>query len=146
MSVTRRDFIKKSATTVAVGLAVPPWLAKMVWADSVADNALAASGQAAGRSLVVIQLTGGNDGLNTVIPYTDAGYAKARPVIGIASKDVVKISDTIGLHPNMAALKPLYPEHKIRAFLVFTAGPRVVEVDGAMLDGALLDVGGADVL
>jgi hypothetical protein len=43
MSVTRRDFLKKSATTVAVGLAVPPWLAKMVWADSVADNALTTS-------------------------------------------------------------------------------------------------------
>ena len=55
MSVTRRDFIKKSATTVAVGLAVPPWLAKMVWADSVADNALTTSGLTSGRSLVVIQ-------------------------------------------------------------------------------------------
>jgi len=110
---TRRDFLKKSATTVAVGLAVPPWLAKMVWADSVADNALAASGQAAGRSLVVIQLTGGNDGLNTVVPYADSVYRSARPVLGHNSDKVLHLNDTVGLSPVMTGMKTLYDQGKL---------------------------------
>ena len=113
MSVTRRDFIKKSATTVAVGLAVPPWLAKMVWADSVADNALAASGQAAGRSLVVIQLTGGNDGLNTVVPYSDSIYRSARPVLAHDAGKVLHLTDTIGLSPVMGGMKTLYDQGRL---------------------------------
>jgi len=113
MSVTRRDFLKKSATTIAVGLAVPPWLAKMVWADSVADNALAASGQTAGRSLVVIQLTGGNDGLNTVIPYADSVYRSARPVLGHNSDKVLHLNDTVGLSPVMTGMKTLYDQGKL---------------------------------
>ena len=110
---TRRDFLKKSATTVAVGLAVPPWLAKMVWADSVADNALASSGAAAGRSLVVIQLTGGNDGLNTVVPYADSVYRSARPVLAHNSDKVLHLTDTIGLSPVMTGMKTLYDQGKL---------------------------------
>ncbi len=113
MSVTRRDFLKKSATTVAVGLAVPPWLAKMVWADSVADNALAASGQTAGRSLVVIQLTGGNDGLNTVIPYADGAYHKARPVLAHNADKVLHLNDYVGLSPVMTGMKALYDQGRL---------------------------------
>ena len=110
---TRRDFLKKSATTVAVGLAVPPWLAKMVWADSVADNALAASGQTAGRSLVVIQLTGGNDGLNTVVPYSDSAYRSARPVLGHNADKVLHLNETIGLSPVMTGMKTLYDQGRL---------------------------------
>ena len=113
MSVTRRDFIKKSATTVAVGLAVPPWLAKMVWADSVADNALTTSGLTAGRSLVVIQLTGGNDGLNTVVPYADPAYRKARPVIAHGDDKVLRLNDHVGLSPVMTGLKGLYDKGQL---------------------------------
>ena len=113
MPVTRRDFIKKSATTVAVGLAVPPWLAKMVWADSVADNALAKSGAAAGRSLVVIQLTGGNDGLNTVVPYTDTVYRSARPVLAHSADKVLHLTDTVGLSPVMTGMKTLYDQGRL---------------------------------
>ena len=113
MSVTRRDFIKKSATTVAVGLAVPPWLAKMVWADSVADNALTASGQTAGRSLVVIQLTGGNDGLNTVVPYADSAYRSARPVLAHDADKVLHLTETVGLSPVMGGMKTLYDQKKL---------------------------------
>ena len=113
MSVSRRDFLKKSATTVAVGLAVPPWLAKMVWADSVAGQAFSASGPAANRSLVVIQLTGGNDGLNTVIPYADATYLKNRPTLGIADTQVLHLSNEVGLNPAMTAMKGLYDKGEL---------------------------------
>ncbi len=113
MNVTRRDFLKKSATTVAVGLAVPPWLAKMVWADSVTDNALGAGGNTAKRSLVVIQLTGGNDGLNTVVPYADAAYHKARPVLAHADGKVLHLNDHVGLSPVMTGMKALYDQGRL---------------------------------
>ncbi len=113
MSVSRRDFLKKSATTVAVGLAVPPWLAKMVWADSIADNALTTSGQTANRSLVVIQLTGGNDGLNTLVPYADAAYHKARPVLAHADDKVLHLNDQVGFSPVMVGMKSLYDKGRL---------------------------------
>src|SRR5580698_4174435 len=78
MAVSRREFLIKGATTVAVGLAVPPWLAKMVWADTNATFGAAGGGN---RILVVIQLTGGNDGLNTFIPYSAPEYALNRPTL-----------------------------------------------------------------
>jgi uncharacterized protein (DUF1501 family) len=69
----------------------------------VADTAHAAE---AGKDtiLVLIELTGGNDGLNTVIPYRDDAYAKARPTLKFTKDQVVKINDDIGLHPAMRNL------------------------------------------
>ncbi len=58
--------------------------------------------------LVVVQLTGGNDGLNTVIPFTDPDYAKSRPTIGIKADAVKKLSDTLAFHPAMSGLAGLY--------------------------------------
>lgn len=108
MSVSRRDFLKKSATTVAVGLAVPPWLAKMVWAEGggFADSR-------SNRSLVVIQLTGGNDGLNTVIPYANDAYIKNRPILGFNDKQVLHLTNGIGLNPVMAGMKGLYDKGQL---------------------------------
>lgn len=63
------------------------------------------------RILVVIQLTGGNDGLNTVVPYRDELYAKARPKLGIPTSDLIKIGD-MGLHPSLKQLDGLLSEHR----------------------------------
>jgi uncharacterized protein (DUF1501 family) len=57
------------------------------------------------RILVVIQLSGGNDGLNTVVPYRDELYTKARPKLGIPSSQVVKLSDDLGLHPSLRGIE-----------------------------------------
>ena len=59
------------------------------------------------KRLVVIQLSGGNDGLNTVIPYRNDIYYKARPKLAI-TKGVIKMSDDLGFHPSLEALRPLY--------------------------------------
>lgn len=112
MSVSRRDFIKKSATTVAVGLAVPPWLAKMVWADS-ANPTFGMTPGGRVRSLVVIQLTGGNDGLNTVIPWSDGTYHANRPTIGVADTDTLHLNDNIGLNPSMTSMKTLFDQGQL---------------------------------
>ena len=58
--------------------------------------------------LVVFQLSGGNDYLNTVIPYSNPLYQDNRPAVGIAEDRVIKIDDKIGFHPEMAPLKKVY--------------------------------------
>lgn len=55
--------------------------------------------------LVVLQLTGGNDALNTLVPYSDPRYYDARPNIAIAAEDVLPLNERFGLHPSMGALK-----------------------------------------
>jgi uncharacterized protein (DUF1501 family) len=61
-------------------------------------------GKAAGRILVVVQLDGGNDGLNTVVPYRDDEYHKQRPRIAIGATDVRKVDDHVGLHNSLERL------------------------------------------
>ena len=60
--------------------------------------------------LVVLQLSGGNDYFNTVIPYTDPRYYDNRPAVGIAEDRVLKINDKVGFHPEMAPIKHLYDQ------------------------------------
>src|SRR5207237_8897246 len=64
--------------------------------------AAAQPGKATGP--VVIELTGGNDGLNTVIPYADDLYHKARPTLRQTKDQVIKVNDDIGLHPALRSL------------------------------------------
>ena len=63
--------------------------------------------------LVVLQLTGGNDYFNTVIPYTDGNYYDNRPSLQIAEDRVLKIDDKLGMHPAMGPMKELYDEGKV---------------------------------
>ena len=61
-----------------------------------------------GNTLVLVELNGGNDGLNTVVPWADPLYAKLRPRIGLAADDVVKLDDRLALHPGLAPLRPAW--------------------------------------
>ncbi|CAN5333001.1 DUF1501 domain-containing protein [soil metagenome] len=61
-----------------------------------------------GKILVVVQLSGGNDGLNTVVPHGDDAYYRNRPNLGHDKKTVLKIDNYLGLHPNLAPMKALY--------------------------------------
>jgi len=72
------------------------------------------------RILVVVQLTGGNDGLNTVIPYENDLYYKARPTISIQKNDVLKLEHELGLHPSLIGFKKLYDDGKM--FLINNVG------------------------
>jgi uncharacterized protein (DUF1501 family) len=88
---SRREFLK-SSTLIAAGTLVPTFLARTAWAAKAA---------AKDSILVVVQLTGGNDGLNTVIPFKDDAYYKLRPTIGVPKDQVKKVNDSIGLHPSL---------------------------------------------
>ena len=60
--------------------------------------------------LVILQLTGGNDYLNTLIPYTDPLYRENRPGVGIADEEIIHLDDELGLHPQMGAIKELWDD------------------------------------
>ncbi|MFN0136389.1 MAG: DUF1501 domain-containing protein [Phycisphaerae bacterium] len=102
MSATRRDFLKSSiagATLMATCGSLPGFLCR---------TALAATPGKDRRTLVVIQLSGGNDGLNTVIPFADDLYQKARPTLRIGADRALRLSDTLGLHPEMTGMHRLH--------------------------------------
>lgn len=108
--MTRREFIKKGLTIVAVGYTAPSFLTRTAFAMNNpwdVAQAQAASG-AQDPILVVVQLSGGNDGLNTVVPHAHDEYYRARPTLGIARDQVLRLSDEVGLHPNLKKLKSLY--------------------------------------
>jgi uncharacterized protein (DUF1501 family) len=63
--------------------------------------------------LVIVQLSGGNDFMNTLVPYTNGVYYDARPTLSVAPDQVLPINDTLGFHPNAAPLKALYDEGKV---------------------------------
>ena len=67
--------------------------------------------------LAVLSLSGGNDGLNTVIPYANGLYRDFRPTLGISADQVIKLNDDIGLHPTMGPLKKFWDEGKLAIFL-----------------------------
>src|SRR3954447_11349394 len=106
---TRREFLRTSALGGAVAWTVPTFLANTfasLHAEAKDRNNVVTGKD--GTILVVLQMAGGNDGVNTVVPYSNDYYKKARPRIGLAAKDVLKINDTIGLHPGLAGFKELY--------------------------------------
>lgn len=104
----RRDFLKTTLAgtgLLAAGLAAPRFLAR----TAAAAPRLGARG-AKDTILVVVQLTGGNDGLNTVIPFKDPLYAKYRPTLKQPVGSVLRVSDEIGLHPALRGLADLHQE------------------------------------
>ena len=91
--INRRHFLER-ASLLALGSLVPSACAvRRTDANASLDNVL-----------VLVELTGGNDGLNTVIPYADPLYIKLRPRLGIAREDVVQLDERLGLHPGLEPL------------------------------------------
>jgi uncharacterized protein (DUF1501 family) len=88
---SRRDFLKRSSL-LALAPTIPAFLAR---------TARAAAPDKDGRALVVIQLDGGNDGLNTVVPFGDNNYGRLRRALRVPTNELIKVSDGVGLHPSL---------------------------------------------
>ena len=107
---TRRDFLRTTLLGGALSWTVPSFVAQTFSAlHAQADGALTqvTTGKD-GPILVLIQLAGGNDGLNAVVPYTNDFYYQARPTIAIPSSDVLTMNDVLGLNPALTGFKKLF--------------------------------------
>ncbi|MBD2756208.1 DUF1501 domain-containing protein [Spirosoma validum] len=102
--MNRRDFLKQSALTTAGTMLIPHFL------KAYERQTLGQGVAPTGKILVIVQLSGGNDGLNTVIPYRNDIYYRERPTIAIRPEKVLSLTDEIGLHPSMQPLKALYDD------------------------------------
>jgi uncharacterized protein (DUF1501 family) len=98
--LTRRDFLHRTSL-VSLAPLVPSLFGRIASAASATSDA---------RSLVVIQLDGGNDGINTVVPYADDAYGRNRSALRLETDKLHKLNDHLGLHPQMKAAKQLFDD------------------------------------
>lgn len=106
MERTRREFLGEAARLGAflpVSWALSPYLARALGAS----NSLPA---AKDKVLVLVQLVGGNDGLNTLVPWADEEYYKARPVLAVRREAVLRLDDDAALHPAMKPMHKLFED------------------------------------
>lgn len=104
MNSSRRLFITQGLGLIGMSAAVPTFLARSASAADAPD--------AEQRILVMVQLSGGHDGLSAVVPYGDDNYNKLRKASHITGEQVLKIDEHIGLHPNLKGFKSLLDEGK----------------------------------
>ena len=107
---SRRDFLRKGLYGVGVTAGLPLLMSRTT--EALTAEALLGTSMEANpeRILVVVELSGGNDGLNTVVPFGNDEYYRARPNIGIRESDAIKIEDGFGLHPSMVGFERLYKD------------------------------------
>lgn len=99
----RREFLNKSALATAGTMMIPHFL-------KAYETSHLGSGAPAHKILVVVQLSGGNDGLNTVVPYRNDIYYRERPGIAIKADKVLKLNDDVGFNPALESIKGLYDD------------------------------------
>ena len=100
---TRRNFLRDGMYGIGVTAGLPLLLGR-------ASQALAAEERQSERILVVVELSGGNDGLNTVVPYNNDEYYRVRPNLGIPKSKAIAISDEAGFHPSLVGFERLYKD------------------------------------
>ena len=113
MSLSRRDFIQNGLGFVSLGLSMPTLLMQATQALAAETGPTANPRAAGGKILVVLEMAGGNDGLNTVAPVNDPLYSQFRPNIALKANGVVGIDKGLGLNPSMTALGKLYEQGKV---------------------------------
>ena len=104
-TLDRRELLAGMAGLSAMSM-VPPAFAQ-------AAQAAATQAVESGKVLVILELSGGNDGLNTVVPYADDAYYRQRPNIGIPKNELRIIDDHFGFNPGMAGFESLYKDGKM---------------------------------
>jgi uncharacterized protein (DUF1501 family) len=110
-SYRRRNLLKAGGYGLALGAA------QMSGVAPVFSGASAAGREAGnGKIFVVLELSGGNDGLNTLVPYRDDAYYRHRPNLGIRENRLRKIDDHFGFNPDMAGFERLYKDGKMAVF------------------------------
>lgn len=98
--MNRKDFLKKSMFALGSGIFLPTIL-KPLWGQPISQDLREAFNN---KTVVIINLSGGNDGLNTVIPFTNDLYYQLRPNISIPTNSILPVSETLGLHPELSEL------------------------------------------
>jgi len=111
MRLSRRALIKDGLLVVSAGMVMPTIFSRGVASARAMSQEGSRFAQAASeRTLIVVQMAGGNDGLNTVIPFTDPLYHQMRPTLAIPDAQVLMLDTRLGLHPNLKALQPLWEQ------------------------------------
>ena len=107
---SRRDFLRRGLYGIGVGAGLPTILHRTstaLSAEALRGTSMEAHPE---RILVVVELSGGNDGLNTVVPYGDAEYYRVRPNLGIRESEVIRVESGIGFHPSLVGFERLYED------------------------------------
>jgi uncharacterized protein (DUF1501 family) len=107
MQYDRRQFAGLAGALLGSCWLAAPSLGSVRWAASPLFQS------AAPRTLVLLQLSGGNDGLSTVVPFADDGYARARRATRIAADDVLRLDDYRGFHPALVRMRALYDQGRL---------------------------------
>jgi uncharacterized protein (DUF1501 family) len=109
---TRRQFLRTSLLGGAVSWTIPAFLERTFFTlDAMAaDSAIQTATGKDGPILIVLQLAGGNDGLNTLVPFGDDAYFRARPTLAIPGGKTLRLTDHFGLNPKLVGLKSLHDE------------------------------------
>lgn len=107
MNVSRRQFLRGGVAAFTVSFGAPEFLSDLAFAQG-----------ASSRNLVVLYLSGGNDSLSTVIPYSDSQYFARRPTIAVPASSVVQIGSdrggtNIGLHPRLTGLRTIFDQGRL---------------------------------
>lgn len=109
---SRRQFLSGSLTVLSAAATLPLFLGRTARALAGPDP-LKPHGRDDHPILVVVQLAGGNDGLNTVVPYVQDAYYQARPRIAVARNEVLPLKAGVGLHPAATGLKALFDDGRL---------------------------------